>query len=279
MLIDWFTVIAQSANFLILVWLMKRYLYQPILTAIDAREARIAAALKDAAAKQVEAARERDDFQQKNEAFELRRDSLLTAATNEVNIERQRLLDEARKDSEALRTKLDAAIRNERDMLGREVVTRVQQEVFAITRQTLSDLATVSIEAQLFDVFIDRLRTLDGTGKAAFATALKAAPTPVLVRSAFGLPTPRREEIQQALKEIFGTEIPVSFDTAPSLVCGIELSANGQKLVWSIDDYLTSLNRRVSQLLAAPVTVEGNPDTTTEPAVAPQPPAATGQLV
>ena len=43
MLIDGFTVGAQVLNFLILVWLMKRFLYQPILDAIDAREQRIAA--------------------------------------------------------------------------------------------------------------------------------------------------------------------------------------------------------------------------------------------
>ena len=42
MLIDWFTVGAQALNFLILVWLMKRFLYKPILHAIDAREKRIA---------------------------------------------------------------------------------------------------------------------------------------------------------------------------------------------------------------------------------------------
>jgi F-type H+-transporting ATPase subunit b len=51
MLIDWFTVGAQVLNFLILVWLMKRFLYQPILDAIDAREQRIAAELANAAAK------------------------------------------------------------------------------------------------------------------------------------------------------------------------------------------------------------------------------------
>jgi F-type H+-transporting ATPase subunit b len=37
MLIDWFTVGAQVLNFLILVWLLKRFLYGPILDAIDAR--------------------------------------------------------------------------------------------------------------------------------------------------------------------------------------------------------------------------------------------------
>jgi len=55
MLIDWFTVGAQALNFLILVWLMRRYLYKPIINAIDAREKRIAAELADAAAKQAEA--------------------------------------------------------------------------------------------------------------------------------------------------------------------------------------------------------------------------------
>jgi F-type H+-transporting ATPase subunit b len=46
MLIDWFTVGAQTLNFLILVWLMKRFLYKPILNAIDTREKRIAKELR-----------------------------------------------------------------------------------------------------------------------------------------------------------------------------------------------------------------------------------------
>ena len=51
MLIDWFTIGAQALNFLILVWLLKHFLYQPILNAIDEREKRIAKELADAVAK------------------------------------------------------------------------------------------------------------------------------------------------------------------------------------------------------------------------------------
>ena len=97
MLIDWFTVAAQALNFLILVWLMKRFLYQPILHAIDEREKRIAAELADADAKKAEAQKERDEFQHKNEEFDQQRAALLTKATDEAKAERQRLLDEARK--------------------------------------------------------------------------------------------------------------------------------------------------------------------------------------
>ena len=55
MLIDWFTVSAQIVNFLILVWLLQRFLYRPILDAIDAREQRVAAALTKAEANKEEA--------------------------------------------------------------------------------------------------------------------------------------------------------------------------------------------------------------------------------
>ena len=84
MLIDWFTVGAQVVNFLILVWLLKRFLYRPILDAIDAREKRIARELADADATKAEAQKERDEFRHKNEAFEQQRTALMNKAAEEA---------------------------------------------------------------------------------------------------------------------------------------------------------------------------------------------------
>ena len=89
MLINWFTVLAQAINFLILVWLLKRFLYKPILHAIDEREKGIATQLAQAEAKVAEAQKERDDFQHKNEAFDQERAALLKKATDDANAERQ----------------------------------------------------------------------------------------------------------------------------------------------------------------------------------------------
>ena len=83
MLIDWFTVGAQALNFLILVWLMKRFLYKPILHAIDAREKQVAAELANAAAQKAEAQKEHAEFDQKNEEFDQQRAALLRKATDE----------------------------------------------------------------------------------------------------------------------------------------------------------------------------------------------------
>jgi F-type H+-transporting ATPase subunit b len=249
MLIDWFTVAAQALNFLILVWLMKRFLYKPILHAIDAREERIAKELADADAKKTEAQKERDEFEHKNQEFDQQRAALLSKATDEAQGERQRLLDEARKAAAALSSKRQEALRNEEQNLHQAISRRTQQEVFAIARKALTDLATTSLEERLGEVFTRRLREMDGHAKAGFAEALKTASDPAVVRSAFDLPVEQRAAIQNALNETFSAEIHVRFETAPDLISGIEITTNGQKVAWSIADYLVSLKKGVDELL------------------------------
>jgi F-type H+-transporting ATPase subunit b len=252
MLIDWFTVGAQAVNFLILVWLMRRFLYQPILHAIDEREKRIAAELANADAKKAEAQKEHDEFQRKNAEFDQQRAALLSKATAEADAERQRLLDEARKTAEALSKKQRETLRNEEKNLHQAVVRRTQQEVFAIARKALTDLATTGLEERLGEVFTRRLREMNGAAKTGLGASLKAGTTPAIVRSAFELPGVQRATIQNALNETFSADIHLQFETSPELISGIELTSNGQKVAWSIADYLASLENAVDKLLAKP---------------------------
>ena len=113
MLIDWFTVGAQVVNFLILVWLLKHFLYKPILDAIDAREKRIAAELADADKRKVESEKERTDFEDKNKVFDEQRGALLGKARDEAKAERERLIDQAKKDAESLRVTQADALRGD----------------------------------------------------------------------------------------------------------------------------------------------------------------------
>jgi F-type H+-transporting ATPase subunit b len=249
MLIDWFTVGAQALNFLILVWLMRRFLYQPILTAIDTREKKIAAELADADAKRAEAKKDRDEFQHKNEEFDQQRAALLTKATDEAKSERQRLLDEARKAADAISAKRAEALRNDAKNLSQAIARRTQEEVFSIARKALTDLATTSLEERMGDVFTRRLHEMDGKAKEALGTALKVAAEPAIVRSAFELSAEERAKIQNAINETFSADVPLRFETAPDRISGIELTANGQKVAWSIADYLTSLEKGVGELL------------------------------
>jgi F-type H+-transporting ATPase subunit b len=269
MLIDWFTVGAQALNFIILVWLLKRFLYKPILQAVDAREKKIADELADAAAKKTEAQKERDEFQHKNEAFDRERAAMLAKATDEAKAERLKLMDGARTAADGLSFKRRETLRSDAQSLNQAIRRRTEQEVFAITRKTLTDLATTSLEERMVAVFTRRLRAMDAGTKDGLAKALGAMSDPALVRTAFDLPADQRAVVQNALNETFSADIHLRFDTAPDLVSGIELSANGQKLAWSITDYLGSLEKGVRDLLAE--------SDQSEAKAAPRPAEATGR--
>jgi F-type H+-transporting ATPase subunit b len=249
MLIDWFTVGAQALNFIILVWLLKRFLYKPILNAVDTRERLIAAKLADAATKEAKAQGDRDAFQQKNETFDKQRAALLKKAADEATAQGRKLLDDARKAADTLSAKRKETLRSDAHALNQALRRRTQQEVFAIARKTLTDLASADLDQRMAEVFMRRVRGMAGKAKVTFGAALRSGTGPALLRSAVDLPAKQRAAIQASLDETFATQVQIRFETAPNLVSGIELAVGGQKIAWSIADYLASLEHSVGDLL------------------------------
>jgi len=271
MLIDWFTVIAQVLNFLILVWLLKRFLYKPILNAIDARENKVAAELANAASKKTEAKKEKEEFKRKNEEFDQQRTALLSKAKNEVKAERQRLLEEVRKEASDLSSKQQETLKNEIQNLNQEISRRTEQEVFAIARKVLKDLAGTSLEDRMVDVFVQRLRELKDEEKEQLVSAFRTSPRHVLIRTAFDLSQKQRDLIKETIEETLDMETQVDFKTAPELVSGIELTTQGQKVAWSVADYLSSLERSIDDLVREKEESKSEPKTRSEPESKPEP--------
>ncbi|MCX6258058.1 MAG: F0F1 ATP synthase subunit B [Bacteroidia bacterium] len=215
MKINWFTVIAQIINFLILVWLLRRFLYKPVLSAIDERENKIASQLKDAAAKESEAKKEQAEFLKKNEKFDQQKKELMDEAVAETKEEREKLLEEARNEAAGLRSKLENALKTMQENLNRDIAQKTQQEVFSIARKTLADLASISLEEQSANKFVKRINELTKEEKKQFIQAFKSGSNPVLVRSAFELPAKQQIEIKNSVDEILGTKTQFQFKTTP----------------------------------------------------------------
>lgn len=249
MQIDWFTVIAQIINFLILVWLLKRFLYKPILNAIEERENKIASQLEEAESKKEEAQRQQEEFKQKNEDFDHKKNDLMKKAVEESEEKRQKLLEEARNEANEFRSQLKKSSEEVQQNLSQEIEQKVQREVFAITRKTLAELASLNLEKQTVKVFIRRLDGLKEDERKHFLEAFKSKSGPILVRSAFDLPSEQKTEIQKSIAEILGAESEFQYKTLPELVSGIELTANGFKLSWSISEYLNSLEKSISKTI------------------------------
>jgi F-type H+-transporting ATPase subunit b len=309
-LIDWFTVAAQALNFLVLVWLLKRFLYRPVLDAVSAREQRIAKQLSDAAAQAASATSEREQFEHKNAEFDAKRAALLDAAREQAKTEGAKLLELARQQADALRSRLQESWRDEQQLLGAEIARRTSDEVFAIARKTLADLAGAGLEESMTRVFVSRLDALGDSDRSLLAAAAvaaasddagagakgdagakadagakgEAAGAALIVRTAFELPAAQRGAIEQSITRICGTAARVSYQTLPGLVTGIELCASGHKLAWSIDDYMRALEKSTDATLATataaataaatPPAAKAVPDAPPSPKAAPAAPQA-----
>jgi F-type H+-transporting ATPase subunit b len=253
MLIDWFTVGAQAVNFIILVWLLKRFLYKPILNAIDAREKRIATELAAADAREAQTRKSQDEFDDKNRKFDQDRNALMTKATLEINAEHDRLLDDARKAADALLSEQRTAARNDAAALMYQMMRLAAAEVFDVARRALGDLASMTLEERLGEIFTRRLREMKPEAKQVLDLALRAPQAAAIVRSRFSLAAQERATIQNALNETFAAEIRLAFETVSDSVCGIELTVGGQKLSWTIAGYLGALEEKALALINAQI--------------------------
>lgn len=249
--IDWFTIGAQILNFLVLVWLLKRFLYQPVLDAIDQREQRIAKALREAAESKTQAASERAELQAKGEAFDAQRAELLAKAVAEAADERQRLSVAARAAVDDLKQQQSAALARDAKTLSAEIRRRAEAEVFDIARKALADMADVALEERMTGLFIARFAALQGAEKSAVANLLTSSSEPAVIRSAFALSKQQQAAIVSAIKAVFDVMSNPHFEVAPDLVSGIELVGGGQKLAWSLSDYLKTLEKSVAGLLSS----------------------------
>ena len=247
--INWFTVIAQLINFIILVWLLKKFLYKPVLAAIDAREKKIVARLEDAKTKKEEAKKEQDEFNEKIKQFDGQKKQLMDKAIADTKVQKDMLMEEGLKDIYALHAKQQKSLKDMQEDLKKELVQKTQQQVFDISRKTLTDLASAGLEEQSAKRFISRLEELNDKGRKEFMDAFESGAGPVLIQSAFELNTKQQKEIKEAVDEILGKETEFEFKVVPEIISGIELTANGYKLAWSISAYLNALQNSISETI------------------------------
>ncbi len=247
MLIDWFTVGAQIVNFLVLIWLLKHFLYKPVLDAIDAREQRISQREQEAADAKAAAELERSEFAFNNTRFEQQHATLLEQARAEAQTARRQLLESARQEASDLRSQWQEALRKEQQSLRQSITTRTSHEVFAIARKTLAKLADIELESRIVAVFIQRLQAMDEAEKRQLQPL--QADGLVVIRSAFALPEKEQATLIQAVRNMLQTEPNIRFETDGDLLSGIELVSNGRKVAWTIADYLTDMEAGIGKLL------------------------------
>lgn len=243
MLIDWFTVVAQIVNFVVLVALMKRFLYGPLVKAIDDREARIAGQLDEAALKKKQAEFEMQQVQQQISELDTRGAQIIADARSEADRKKNEMMETARASVKGLEQRWRDDLRLEQTTFFSDIRHTAAGEILSITRSVLADLASADIEHSAVRAFLEKLKSIDGV------TLKKFSAKGLTVVSAKELPPDLRRQIEETIGEIIGSPPSLHFEQSRGMSWGIALQGDGQRIGWTPDTYLDSFEEKLKSAL------------------------------
>ncbi|MGJ7459763.1 F0F1 ATP synthase subunit delta [Halomonas sp. MA07-2] len=245
MSIDWVTVLAQIANFLVLVWLLKRFLYKPILNGIDSREAEIAEQMGEAARIQQKAEAVEADFVAKKQQLLVDQAALADRVRQEAEQQRNALLAEAREKLEQERLDSQAHLARERERFTTELYKASAETLYQLAGRALHDLADERLEEHIARHVVSQLAPLSEELAAAAGNAEEAVAT-----THAPLTEGARRKVKVALEPLV-PGIPLRFTTDDSQSPGLVLRIGSIQLDWTVDSYTDELVGLLEERLAS----------------------------
>jgi len=238
MQVNWFTFIAQIVNFLILVALLKHFLYGRIIRAMDKRERTIASTIEGASAEREKAKEEFQKYLEEKKELDERREALLGEAEREADRKRRELTEAAREEVAKLSAGWKEALAKEKDSFLEDLRHRTAKQVYATARKALSDLADADLEERIILGFVRRIQKVDRKTRDEIAESLKGSENELVINSSFEIPDEQRQQLSRAIRENIADNAKLVFQRSPDIICGIEMRTRARKIAWSIADYL-----------------------------------------
>ncbi len=243
--INWFTFVAQIINFLILVFLLQRFLYEPIIKVINQRKNKIKGQLLEAEDQFIKAQEQEQKYLNLTEELEKKRQEFLNQAKEEAHIEKTKLLQLVKTEIEESQKRWQIAIKQEQERFLLGLKHRAGEELFNMIRKALNDLANRELESQIIDVFLENLLSIDEQKKVNIIKNLQNNQEFIMIQTSFEIREDKQQEIIKKMQETFNNETEIRFEKYPDLLCGINLIIGGEELSWSLESYLKNLEENL----------------------------------
>jgi F-type H+-transporting ATPase subunit b len=249
--LDWTTFALEILNFLVLIWVLQRLLYQPVLKVIAERKAEIRKTLVDAETQRKDAQALREQYENRQAEWNREKEAARTRMVEEMNAEKARLLAALQVSLEQERQK--ARVLEERRLtdLTRQAVDAAIMQGGRFAARLLARLASVELEAKLVEVAIDDLRLLPDERRRAIQTACAKADTPAVATSAHGLSEAQRKSVLEALQSLLDRPISCEWREDRNLLAGIRLSLGPWMLGANLQDELKAFSEAAQSVEAS----------------------------
>lgn len=263
MAIDWFTLVAQILNFVLLLVLLRLFLFKPVQRVMQAREQRIAEEHEAAKRALAEAEERAAALAAEREAFARERRERLAEVEREAEKLRDERLDEVEAEAEAAREAWREDLRRQTDDLTAAMRRETAEVLGDALRRGWRELADEDLEARALTTFARRLQALDDDTRRALAAAAESGP--LRIATAFEPSESQRAELLQAIAEALGRDgdLEADFERDPELLAGVTLRAGDRRVGWSVRHQVEALRRAWAEGSAADVDgapEDGEPD-------------------
>lgn len=252
--IDLTTLILELINFLILVWLLKHFLYQPILNVVNQRQAGINQQLQAAQSAREEAAKIQADYQHRLAEIEQERQRALHALDEELNTKRTKALQEIRHAASREEEKALQARQNKGQQWRREVEQQALLMASRFAAMLFRRIANEDLHRRLVSLALEELKTLPASHLQRIRQQenLQANISPI-ISSAFPLDESEKQQLQNCLHEQLHIRNPIQFNDDKDLIAGFRLAIGAWTLELNLANELKGFINCIHEPFARPI--------------------------
>ncbi|MCK7549218.1 F0F1 ATP synthase subunit delta [Marinobacter koreensis] len=236
--LNWSTFILEVINFLVLVWVLKRFFYRPVMQVIAQRRAEIEKTMTDARALEEKAEHLREQYEGRISAWREERQQARDALSRELETERARRLDALKQELGQAREKLRATEENRQAVATRAMESAALEQGARFATHLLEQAAGPELESRLIDLFTTQLSQLPPEKLESIHRQQANATPAVTVLSAYPLNEQTQEHLTDHLARISGSDKPPEFRVDPDLVAGIRVTLGAWTLAANVQDEL-----------------------------------------
>ncbi|MDR2213974.1 MAG: H(+)-transporting ATPase [Pseudomonadales bacterium] len=215
MTIDWWTLALQAINVLVLIWLLSRFLYRPVLAAIAARQAAADKLLADAEAAKAKAQAEGAAFEAQRAALTATVEQQRKAVLDAAELSAQTLLKQAEDEASAHAAQVETALARERQVAAEALRAQAAELATTIAGTLLSRLPPQVVTEALFQSLLAKIAALP-------ATERQRIDAPQIL-TATALSDVEQASYRERLADALGHPLDVHFTVEAALIAGFEL--------------------------------------------------------
>ncbi len=217
------TFILEIINFLILIWILQRLFYKPLLEVIAKRKQFIDQSLADAKNMQQQAEEQRTLYENRQKLWEQEKQAALAALHQQIDIERRAQMAQLETDLEQERQKINVTLQRQQKELQQQAEKQALVNGARFAGMLLKQSASPELEAQLFTLLLDNLKTLPDACTLCLQMLGTKKSVPIKITSAYPLTDEQRLQLEQKLGSLINSQINFQYHQDAELIAGLRM--------------------------------------------------------